>query len=59
MNDMYVLYHNELTAYQIEHNNGDIYIVSFVPIYIHRQTISMYKIESPIFGVFPSANPGR
>ena len=37
------MYHIELTANQIEHNNGDIYLV---PIYIHRQTISMYPIKS-------------
>jgi len=31
---------------KIEHNNGDIYLVT---IYIHCQTISMYKIESPLY----------
>ena len=37
------MYHNRLSANHIEHNNEDIYI--------HRQTIFMYKIESsPMFG---------
>jgi len=42
----------ELSANQIGHSNGDIIVI----VWLHRQTISIYKIEtSLIFAISPSA----
>jgi len=61
---MTCVYHNELTANHIEHNNGDIYIVSYLFTYIARLYLSLiFGSLVELFSVpplsFNYSNPSR